>query len=36
MSNLSDELISNTSYTNKDFNSIYNEELDLVGKITNK
>ena len=36
MSNLSDELISNTSYTNKDFNSIYPELLDLVSKITNK
>lgn len=36
MSNLRDDLISNISYTNKDFESVYNELLDLVTKITNK
>ena len=28
--------LSNTSYTNKDFQSIYPELLDLVKKLTNK
>lgn len=28
--------ISNTSYVNKDFQSIYSELLDLVKKLTNK
>lgn len=36
MANLSDDLISNISYTNKDFGTIYPEFLDLVSKITNK
>ena len=31
-----DKLISNISYTNKDFNQIYPELLDLVKKLTNK
>ena len=31
-----DNIISNLSYTNKDFNSIYPELLDLVKKLTNK
>ena len=30
------DLIIDTSYTNKDFNTIYPELLDLVKKLTNK
>lgn len=33
---MDDKIISNISYTNKDFNSIYPELLDLVKKLTNK
>ena len=32
---MTDELISNISYTNKDFQTIYPELLDLVKKLSN-
>lgn len=33
---MDEKLISDISYTNKDFQSIYPELLDLVKKLTNK
>lgn len=33
---MDDSIISNTSYTNKDFASIYPELLDLVKKLSSK
>lgn len=33
---MDDKLISNISYTNKDFQQIYPELLDLVKKLSNK
>ena len=33
---MDDKIISNTSYTSKDFQTIYPELLDLVKKLTNK
>ena len=33
---MEEEIIANTSYTNKDFRTIYPELLDLVAKISDK